>query len=300
MTARDARIEAAPHDPPRADTRPGPTPQFAVGLARAAAGATIFGMPLLMTMEMWWLGFYMDRGRLVLLVALTVPLLVGLSHVSGFEETFDVREDTRDAFVAYAVGFLVGAVALALFGVLGPGMSPDEIAGKVVLQAVPGSIGALLARSQLGQRRGGGDESDDPDARPDRRPSSYASQVFLMAVGALFLAFNVAPTDEMVLISYMMSPWHVLALAAASLVVMHAFVYALEFTGQEAVPPGTPFWSVFLRFTVIGYAVALLISAYVLWTFGRLDDTGWAERVAAVLVLGFPAAIGAAAARLIL
>jgi len=46
--------------------------------------------------------------------------------------------------------------------------------------------------------------------------------------------------------------------------------------------------------------VALAISAYVLWTFGRLDDTAWAERAAAVLVLGFPASVGAAAARLIL
>ena len=46
--------------------------------------------------------------------------------------------------------------------------------------------------------------------------------------------------------------------------------------------------------------MSLLISVYVLWTFGRLDDTGWAERVAGVLVLAFPASVGAAAARLIL
>jgi uncharacterized membrane protein len=46
--------------------------------------------------------------------------------------------------------------------------------------------------------------------------------------------------------------------------------------------------------------VALLISLYVLWTFGRLDGAGAAETVMAMLVLGFPAAIGAAAARMIL
>ncbi|CAN7555305.1 DUF2391 family protein [Phenylobacterium sp. LjRoot225] len=34
------------------------------GLARAVAGALIFSFPLLMTMEMWQLGFYMDRLRL--------------------------------------------------------------------------------------------------------------------------------------------------------------------------------------------------------------------------------------------
>jgi len=292
--------DTAPGPPARAGPPPSPARQFGVGLARAVAGAILFGVPLLMTMEMWQLGFYMDRLRLVLLVAATVPLLVGLSHFSGFEETFDVKQDAVDAFVAYAVGFIASAAVLTLFNVLRPGMSPAEMAGMVAVQAVPASIGALLAQSQLGA--GPGDDSDarDTEGSGHRRPSGYLSQLFLMAVGALFLAFNLAPTDEMVLIGYMMSPGHALALAAVSLIGMHAFVYALEFRGQETAPPGTPRWSVFLRFTVAGYALALLISAYVLWTFGRLDETGLLETVTAVVVLGFPAAIGAAAARLIL
>jgi putative integral membrane protein (TIGR02587 family) len=297
MSTGHADLAPTPRPEPGSSRRRTPTRRFAIGLARAVGGAIIFGLPLLMTMEMWWLGFSMDRLRLALLIVATVPLLVGLSHVSGFEETFEAREDVRDTFVAFAVGFVVGAGVLALFGVLRPGMPLGEVVGKVALQAVPGSIGALLAQSQLGQHAGG---NDGEGGERGRGRSRYAGQVFLMAAGALFLAFNVAPTEEMVLISYVMSPWHVLALVAVSLVVMHAFVYAVEFRGQEAVPAGTPLWSVFLRFTVVGYAVALLISAYVLWTFGRLDDTGWGERAAAVLVLGFPAAVGAAAARLIL
>ena len=147
-----------------------------------------------------------------------------------------------------------------------------------------GSIGALLAQSQLGDRGDSDGEASSGDGAGERRRrrQSYWSQLFLMAAGSLFLAFNVAPTEEMVLISYMMGPAHVLAMATVSLVVMHTFVYAVEFSGQERTSPGTPFWSVFLRFTVVGYAVALVISAYVLWTFGRLDDTAWAELVRAV------------------
>ncbi|WP_262423403.1 TIGR02587 family membrane protein [Brevundimonas denitrificans] len=38
---------------------------------------------------------------------------------------------------------------------------------------------------------------------------------------------------------------------------------------------------------------------FVMWTFGRVADQGLAELVSVVLVLGFPAAIGAAAARLL-
>ena len=250
-----------------------------------------------MTMEMWSLGFSMHPLRLALLLVLTIPLLVGLSHVSGFEETFEARDDIVDAFVACVVGFVVSAAALTLFGVISPGMPANEIVGKVALQAVPASMGALLAHSLLAQEQ---DPEDEETAKERRRPSTYFSQIFLMAAGALFLAFNLAPTEEMPLISYMMGPERVLAMVAVSLGMMHAFVYALEFTGQETLSPDTPFWSAFLRFTVVGYAVALLISAYVLWTFGRLDGTGWGEALTGVLVLGFPAAVGAAAARLIL
>ena len=280
----------------------GPTRTFAVGLARAVGGAIVFGLPLLMTMEMWWLGFTMDRTRLALLLVVTVPVLVGLSHLSGFEETNGLREDVVDAFVACTVGFVVGAGVLALFGLLRPGKPLGELLGMIALQAVPGSIGALFAQSQLGPQQGGAGNAGSAGGADGRRrrDTGYGGQLFLMAAGALFLAFNVAPTEEMVVISYKMTPWHVLALAVASLVVMHAFVYALEFSGQERIAPGAPVWRVFLRFTIVGYAIALLISAYVLWTFGRLDDTSWGERVTASLVLGFPAAVGAAAARLIL
>ena len=52
--------------------------------------------------------------------------------------------------------------------------------------------------------------------------------------------------------------------------------------------------------TLPGYAITLLASAYVLWTFGRLDGLGFGAMLHVVLVLALPASVGAAAARLIL
>lgn len=253
----------------------------------------IFGLPLLMTMEMWWIALYMDRVRLAILLVATVPLLVGLSHYSGFEETFDWLEDAVDACVAFGVGFVTSAVLLWLLGVVGPGMSVEEVVGKITLQAVPASIGALLAQSQFGENESGS------GSEGRARIGTYGSQLFLMATGALFLAFNLAPTEEMVLLAYMMHPWQVLGLIALALAAMHGFVYAARFRGQEEAP-GQPAWSVFLRYTVVGFAIATLISAYVLWTFGRTDGLGTAAAVTTTMVLAFPAAIGAAAARLLL
>ena len=266
---------------------------FLIGLARAFGGAVIFTLPMLMTMEMWQLGFYIDPARFVLLLLLVVPLLTGLSHFVGFEDTFDWKDDAVDAFVAYAVGFVAAAPILLLFGAIAPGMSTAEIAGKIAVQAVPGSIGALLAQSQFGGEA-------DSATRREIRGETHGSEMFFMAVGAVFLSFNVAPTEEIILISYQMTTWHTLALLLLSMVLMHVFVYSVEFHGQSGKPEGIPGWTVFLRFTVVGYAICLLTSAYMLWTFGSISSTPLLESVMAVVVLAFPAAIGAAAARLIL
>ena len=52
-------------------------------------------------------------------------------------------------------------------------------------------------------------------------------------------------------------------------------------------------------YTVPGYAIALGVSLYVLWTFGRIDGDALATVAGSIVVLGFPAALGAAIARLV-
>lgn len=275
-----------------AGASPDRTRRFLVGLARALGGAVLFSLPMMMTMEMWSLGVAMSRLRLAFLLVVLVPVLVGLSYRSGFEPTFDWKEDAADAGVALLVGFVAAVVLLWLFGILSAGMSLQELVGKVGLQAVPGSMGALLAQSQFAGQR-----EDEERSVPS---SGYVSELLLMAAGALFLAFNVAPTEEVLLIAHKMSPLRALALLLVAVGAMHAFVYAVEFQGQEQVPEDQGRAGVFLRLTVGGYAVSLLVSAFVLWCFGRFDGVGLAAVVEMTVVLGFPAAIGAAAARLIL
>ncbi len=256
---------------------------------RAAGGALIFALPILMTMEMWQLGFSVDRLRLAVLLAAALPLLVLLSRHIGFERTRGLADDMVDAGVALGVASIVSLAVLLLFGAIGPGMSADEILGKLALQIVPASIGALLARSQFHGER-----------EEDERDETYWGELFLMAVGALFLGFNVAPTEEMILISYQMTGLHAVGLVLLSLAVMHGFVFAVGFAGGSEIGPDTPWWSAFLRFTLPGYALALAISLFVLWLFGRTDGVSAEFVLMAMVVLGFPSAAGAAAARLIL
>ena len=272
---------------------PSPNRDYAMGLARAFAGSILFGLPLLMTMEMWSLGFSSHPLRLLLFLALNFFILVGLSRFGGFERTYSVAEDVLDAFAAYGVGIVASAAALFLFGVMEAGMPLDELIGKVAIQSVPGSFGAMLARKQL---TGGESERDEEHAL---RSAGYGGQVFLMLAGALFLAFNVAPTEEMVLIGFLMSPWHSIALVIVSLLLLHALVYGLGFAGQARMAEGTGHKRNFMSYSIAGYGIALIVSLYVLWTFGRTDGAALSQIAGTVTVIAFPAAIGAAIARLV-
>ena len=243
-----------------------------------------------MTMETWFLGFTMDRYRLVVLMVALLPILVGLAYYSGFEDSTHLGDSILDAFAAIAVTSVMATLFLLLFGVLEAGATLNEWIGKIALQAVPGSIGALLAQSQFGQRK----ESDG------KRRETHFGEYFLMCAGALFLAANIAPTDEVIVIAQQMSPWRSVVLALLSLALMHTFVYAAGFRGQHERPQDRSFAAVFVKFSVIGYVLALAISAFICWTFGRLDELSLEESLQHIIVLGFPAAVGAASARLVL
>lgn len=282
---------------------------FLVGLARAFAGAILFAFPIIMTMEMWSLGFSVERYRLALFMLLAVPLLTGLSYFIGFEDTSSLKDDVIDAFVAYAVGFITSAAMLYIFGIINFKMSLAEIIGIISIQAVIAAIGALLAQSQLGANNdtknnktdAEGGEINNSANRKKRRNTAYGGELFLMGVGAVFLAMNPAPTEEISLIAFKMSDLQVIILALATIILMHAFVYKVEFRGQKKHKPSrSAAVSVFLRYTIAGYALVLLISLYLVWTFGHTDNLSAENAAKIIVVMGFPAALGAAASRLIL
>lgn len=265
---------------------------FLVALARAFGGAVIFSLPLLMTIEMWKLGATLDRWKIAQFLIVALPLLLCLSHYLGFEETFDLKDDLVDVFVAYAVAVITAAGLLWIMALFEMDTPLSEVIGMIAIQAVPGSIGALLAQSQFGMH-----QSDDE--RQSNR-AGYFGDLFFMLVGALFLGLNLAPTEEMILIAYKMTDWQALSLVALSLVIMHAFVYVLEFRGQADMPEGRSQGEMFFRYTVVGYALVLLVSLYILWTFGRTDGVSLREILLQMVVLSFPCTVGAAAGRLVL
>lgn len=265
---------------------------YLVALARAAAGALIFALPLFMTQEMWELGAGHDRLRIALFLVLAVPLLAGLNWYAGFRDDVDWKDALLDAFASYAVAFAVSAACLLMLGVLELQTFSLSDAGTVAIQAVPAAFGAALAQSQLGA------SSEEDKERRER--TSYWGELFLMVAGALFVAFNIAPTEEVQLLTYGLEGWQFPIVVAASLFVMHAFVYGVDFSGQETRPEHRGLLGELVLYTVVGYLLSLLVCAYILWMLGRLDGQELMPMLQMLVVLGFPAAIGASAARLIL
>lgn len=255
------------------------------GFARAFAGAVLFAMPLLMTMELWRIAVAVERWRLALLVVATVALVVGLSRTFG-AVSGGVRWSAAvvDAGVALLAGTFAATVILTVLSVVDPVRSPSVAVSVIGLLMLPAAVGASYARGQLGQ---GGGSSE---------VSGYVHQLFLMTAGAVVFASNIAPTEEVVLLAAKMSDLQALLLVLLSLGLMHGFVYGAGFAGGEA-DGGL---RSAMTLTVPGYAIALAVSAFLLWTFGRFDDTALLAATVESVVLALPASIGAAAARLIL
>lgn len=266
---------------------PGSNAEYAIGLLRALLGAMVFGLPLLMTMEMWELGAAMDRLRLALLLLLTFPMLVALSFYAGFEKTFSLLDNILDAFAALAISAVGCAIVLGAFGEIGPGIAWGDVAGKLAALSFAAAIGALLADKQF-------NDADEHEADTHRKEHGTLSRLSIMAMGAIFLALNIAPTEEVMLLASAMSPLQSIILALVSVIALHAILTGVDH--EEGVSVAGRF----VRRTLAGYGVCLLMCGYILWTFGRTDHVSLPEAVSRIVVLAFPAALGAGAARLLL
>lgn len=259
--------------------------RYAIGLFRAALGALIFALPLTMTAEMWELGATIDPMRLAILLGLTLPMLVALSYYAGFEPTFTLIDNVLDAFAAIAVSTIACLAVLWLFGEISLGAPVEEIVGKLTVLAFGASVGALLADKQFG------DDPQSEDAKSFNR--GFGGRLFVMGVGAIYLSLNVAPTEEVQNIAASIGPVTAATLACVSFAVLACVLVAADPETRAAN------WVCQARRAFAGYGVCVLLSAFILWCFGRFDGVALTESVEMIIVLGFPASLGAGAARLI-
>ena len=264
--------------------------------ARGMAGGLMFSLPLLYTMEVWWTGFVADPVRLIIYVAATFVLLLGYNHYAGLHQDASWSEVAIDSVEEMGLGLVVAAIVLFLLGQLESDMQAFEIIGKITVEAMTVAIGISVGTSQLG----GGDNREKGRAEASAKEEvTFSGQLVIAACGSMLFASNVAPTEEIIMIASEARVQNLLGLALLSVLITGLILYYIEFTGSGRFVPAKGLVSVAVG-TIITYAVALVISAAVLWFFGRMDDVTMNTAAAQVIVLGLAATLGASAGRLLL
>lgn len=272
----------------------GPWSEELTDLVRAVSGGMLFGVPLLYTMEVWWVGSYSGAGELATVLVLLVVPLLALNTAAGFRSSRDVRfrDAVGDTVEGLAIGIVVSAVVLALLREIDGPIWSGGVLGKMLYEAVPFCLGIGVARHFLhGDRSGPGDDGDDGVV------NATVADLGATAVGAVFVSLSIAPTDEVPMITSSMDPAWLLLVVAASLVVSYSIVFVAGFVGQDQRLDNPGIVQRPLSETVVCYVVALLVSAVLLWLFQR-GGPPWGDYFARTIVLGLPAAVGGAAGRL--
>ncbi len=270
-------------------------------LIRGVCGGFLFGIPLLYTMEVWWIGSLADPVQRISSLAATFIGVFLLNRTAGFRKTANIRfqDAAMDSVEAIAIGFVCAFCVLVLLREITVETRLSGALGKLIFEAMPFSIGVALARSYLN-----GDRTQAKDSQDNHRGDSGIHPT-LADLGATFLgatifAFNVAPTDEIPMLAAAISPPWLLGIVAASLLISYGIVFEAGFTNQAKREQQRGLFQRPFSETVISYVVSLVAAVLLLIFFHTLKfedpSTMW---LSYTIILGLPATVGGAAGRLI-
>ena len=275
-------------------------------IVRGAAGGFLSGPPLIYTMEVWWIGSAARPPSMLLSLGVTFVVVFALNRTDGFRQGNPDRplKAAVDSVEALAIGIVCTLITLILLREITHETSLHEILGKVIFESIPFAIGVALARSILSGGQGEVAEQREASRSAGQGcsspvPNALLGDVGATLVGATIIAFNIAPTDEIPMLSAATSPPWLLGVIAASLIISYGIVFVAGFTSQHKRRQQQGLFQNPLDETVLSYLISLLAAAFMLWFFQRLSfDDPWILWLQQVLLLGLPATVGGAAGRL--
>lgn len=282
-------------------------------LIRGVSGGFLFGIPLIYTMEVWWIGSVVQPQRMIVALVTTFVVVLLLNRMAGFRRSDDVSliDAAMDSIEALAIGLVCVALMLLLLGEISFDSPLDENLGKIVFESVPFAIGVALANQFLYQAGGDQDEQQDQpgdqsgrerdQAKPGRQDQlrGTLSDIGATLVGATIIAFNIAPTDEIPMLAAATSPLWLLLIIAASLLISYGIVFEANFSDQQQRRQQQGIFQSPLSETVASYLVSIFAAAFMLWFFEQLSfDDPWRMWLDHIVLLGLPATVGGAAGRL--
>jgi putative integral membrane protein (TIGR02587 family) len=278
-------------------------------IVRGLAGGFLFGIPLLYTMEVWWIGAHAEPLRLLLLMLFACFVNWILGHFSGFRKGTEVHHPITDAVEALAIGVIGATITLAVLGKITIDQPLHTIAGTIALESVPFSLGVSIANGFLGDNKEQTDDeeqgSDTARLSDDKKHPHEIHGTLVDAgatiAGALFICFSIAPTEEVPMLGVHVGDWGLVALIIFSLVVSYMITFQANFANQKAREQQKGAFQDPITETIFSYLVSLLVAAVLLYLFKQVSFTDpWNVWLSRTIVLGLPAAIGGSAGRLAL
>jgi putative integral membrane protein (TIGR02587 family) len=275
-------------------------------ILRGAAGSFLFGIPLLYTVEVWAIGSSTDSLRLLAVQAVTFVVVVLLTQIEGFRRSLTIQplETVLESIESLGIGIFCAAIALLLLRRITLATPLSEALGKLIFEGVPFSLGVTLARSTLERRRSGQRRTPETvsEAEPVPTVASFRDSLVdidATLIGAIVIAFSIAPTEEIPIIASALPPLWLLLIMAASLLISYIIVFASGFTDRrERARRGLLISP--LAETMAAYVVVLMASAFMLVFFQQLTSHDpWQEWLGNIIVLGLPASVGGAAGRIL-
>jgi putative integral membrane protein (TIGR02587 family) len=272
-------------------------------LIRGACGGFLFGIPLLYTMEVWWIGSIATPPVMMMALVTGFVIALLLNRTAGFRKTKDIRllDAVMDSVEALAIGLVCSGLMLVLLREITLQVPLHEVLGKVLFEGVPFTIGVALAAQILRGSRTDDTNSDDaPQARSHAdEMNATIADVGATLIGALIIAFNIAPTDEVTVLAAAVSGGWLLAVMLASLLISYLIVFEADFSDQRKRMQQRGIFQRPLSETIACYLVSLIASAFMLFFFQRLNfQDPWTMWLHYSILLGLPATVGGAAGRL--
>lgn len=277
-------------------------------ILRGAAGSFLFGIPLLYTVEVWAIGSATDSIRLLVVQAVTFVVVLLLTQIEGFRRSLSINpiETVLESIEALGIGIICAAIALLLLRRITLETPLSEALGKLIFEGVPFSLGVTLARSTLDRRRP--NTRRTLDAQQTLLPTAIGfrgvisdtlADIDATIIGAIVIAFSIAPTEEIAIIASALPSLWLLLIMGASLLISYVIVFASGFTDRSERAQRGLLLSP-LTETLLTYIVVLAASTLMLVFFQQLSGNDpWQEWLGNIIVLGLPASVGGAAGRIL-
>lgn len=276
-------------------------------MTRGACGGFLFGVPLLYTMEVWWIGSTVSSPLMLLAIATTWAIVFFLNRTEGFRRTANVSftDAARDTIETIAIGLVCTTIMLVILREVTLQTQLSEALGKIIFESVPFSIGVALSNQFLSSSpdEDRSQSSQQNNALQDEAPKPEISGTFAdigaTLIGAIIIAFSIAPTDEIPMLAAATSEVWLLATIAISLLISYGIVFEADFANKSKRQQQQGLFQSPLSETIMSYLISLVAAAMMLWFFQQLDFSDPASMwLSYILLLGLPATVGGAAGRL--